>query len=698
MTFWREIQLFVFHEVQQGMEACGVLHVCFMLPDFSHLRKEERDGEACQGHRTSAQSAKPSHSQGFDPTNKHQHSDTKQQDTRPQRNFFDLWVAQPSWSPIILTDRGWKTITAGQKKVPLVLGTIESNYRRGHILAKRFGQLTEYLLIDVDIHSPFHPSNQGLKPILDAMEAIGLCRYLIVRSSDSGGLHLYFPLPTAVNSYQLACAAHSSLTAHYVTIKGGTCELFPNKKAYNAEHNGHRLPLQRGSYLLDDDFGCIGNDKKLFVAHWQTAAAAQDFETLQLALAGHLIVHPDEIATAKPPRSPSPNQRQLAIPPIAWTHYGQSNDIMRELVNYGDRYVGLKNATDLAAWVKAVAPLLPGYDQYASPKSKQDIEHGSWAMRWSLSHFRSAWLYRMKGTDHNTKVARDAKYRIFASLERMCVDINIGITELWKQVRDSSKIWFNIGVAMETFKKYETEIWAYIRGTGDLTPSKRNEEGKNSSSKTTLKAKNLEPDLELEKSSKQLLTLRCRIAIASKIVALFDTPKTVISEGDSRAEKTASDLHQKSVTDESVQTESKRNDTEPDKGKAKDDGKAEQSPVAIAAGVFVRVAMPGTTLDGVEAMVRAQTIDVLGQPVYELDYERQGRSVRLPAECLQVVKVKPEAHTTETAVGVIRATAQQLRQVLGKACPFVGPGLWTVRKRELSPHAWQRLIAIAEGT
>ena len=71
------------------------------------------------------------------------------------------------------------------------------------------------------------------------------------------------------------------------------------------------------------------------------------------------------------------------IPPIAWTRFGQSNDLMCELVNYGDRYVGLKNSADLAAWVKAVAPQLPGYEKFASPKSKRDIEHGTWPTRWA---------------------------------------------------------------------------------------------------------------------------------------------------------------------------------------------------------------------------------------------------------------------------------------------------------------------------
>ena len=37
-------------------------------------------------------------------------------------------------------------------------------------------------------------------------------------------------------------------------IKKGQLETFPNTKRYNSLFNGHRLPLQQGSYLLDKDY------------------------------------------------------------------------------------------------------------------------------------------------------------------------------------------------------------------------------------------------------------------------------------------------------------------------------------------------------------------------------------------------------------------------------------------------------------
>ena len=317
--------------------------------------------------------------------------------------FYQLWLAQPSWSPIIKKGDGWITIVNGSgKKVPLVLGTVESHYRRGILLGKRFGKLTNYLMLDIDINSVFHPNNSGFQSVLEVLERLGLCRYLIVRSSTSGGIHLYFPLPEPVNSWQLASTVHSALTASGISITGGQCELFPNKKSFNAEFNGHRLPLQDGSFLLDKDFCPISNGKADFLDRWKTAATHQDEQTLQRALTGQLTVAPASIPVELPPVAtpqklhPPTTRTKHVIPPIAWTRFGQSNDIMCELVNYGDRYVGLKNSADLAAWVKAVAPQLPGYEKFASPKSKRDIEHGNWAKRWSESHFNSAWKHKSR--------------------------------------------------------------------------------------------------------------------------------------------------------------------------------------------------------------------------------------------------------------------------------------------------------------
>ena len=619
--------------------------------------------------------------------------------------FFDLWLAQPSWSPILLTENGWITVKSkgnSKKQVPLTFGILESYYRRGYIIGKRFGQLTRYLMIDIDIHSAFHPDNGGFHPILAVMERLGLCRYLIVRSSTSGGIHLYFPLLEPVNAWQLAATAHNALTASGITIAGGQCELFPNKKSFNAEFNGHRLPLQTGSFLLDQDFCPISNCKADFSARWETAAAHQDEQMLQLALTGQLAITVPSTSVELPSVStPQRWGKQTTstghvIPPIAWTRFRQSNGIMCELVNYGDRYVGLNNSADLAAWVKAVAPQLPGYEKFASPKSKRDIEQGTWPKRWAESHFRSVWKHKVGGSDHNANVARDARTRIFAALDRMCVNASIGITHLFNTIISISESCFDKSISWHTLKKYQDEILAYIKRPGVLGLSSSHKEGINSSSPKPPSSQITDPEYGAKNCYTQLLTLRCAVRIYSDAFAQLHTSKNGAEAGGQAAAKTKAELSTEIAADETAGTEADSQVSEPVTEGEKGHPRTAFVQKGLSVGQWVQIVMPGGSLNGIETRVLAQTVDVLGQPVYQLEYQRQGQAISLPAECLQIVETSEQEPPLKEAM--IRATAAQLLQVLGQACPFVGPGRWPIKQSEVTPQAWRQLNKLVTET
>ena len=673
-------------------------HVHSMLPDFHALRQQSGDSQ-------DPFSLKPGFGNGSSESKSFQQFETKrdralfqrycplysQQDhtAAPETDytdiFYKLWLAQPSWSPIILTHSGWKTVKGtGQKKVPLTFGSVESAYQRGHIVGKRFGKLTNYLLIDLDFNSPFHPRNQGYQAILTTMERLGLCRYLIIRSSTSGGLHLYFPLPEPVNAWKLALTAHQALTVDGISIISGQCELFPNKKAFNAEHHGHRLPLQDGSFLLDDDFCPISNHKADFVVRWETAAAHQDETKLKQAITSHAVFIPP------PPAATTPH----VLPPIAWTQYGKSNDTMRQLVNYGDRYAGHKTIDDLAAWVKAVAPQLPGYQQFASPKSKWDIEHGTWPRRWATSHFRSAWQHKVGGSNHNAEIAADAKRRIFATLDRICVDVNIAATTLYRLISKLSKVWHGVGIGPATFKKYKAEIMAYVKQTDVVGLSRGQSENLNSFSPESAVAENAEPEIPAKKLQTKLLTLRYVLSAYSNAFSDVHTSQNEAREGGTeQVEPAAKQLQAVDPTKATLiaAVDNAVKATKPD-GKEK---VAPPNHTRLTVGQQVRIAMPGGSLDGIETRVLAQSLNVLGQPIYQLDYQRQGQAISLPAECLQVIQTEGRTLPGEAA---IRATAAQLLQVLGQACPFIGPGLWEVKRSDVPEKAWGQLRRlVAEG-
>ncbi|HEY9657577.1 MAG TPA: hypothetical protein V6C65_03870, partial [Allocoleopsis sp.] len=59
----------------------------------------------------------------------------------------------------------------------------------------RFGEFTHYLMLDIDRRSAYHPCRNPLaiSEILAALEPLNLIAYVAVSSSDSGGIHLYFP-------------------------------------------------------------------------------------------------------------------------------------------------------------------------------------------------------------------------------------------------------------------------------------------------------------------------------------------------------------------------------------------------------------------------------------------------------------------------------------------------------------------------
>ena len=553
--------------------------------------------------------------------------------------FYQLWLAQPSWSPIIKKDDGWITIVNGSgKKVPLVLGTVESHYRRGIILGKRFSKLTNYLLIDVDINSPFHPRNGGIGPILAAMESLGLCRYLLIRSSGSEGLHIYFPLAEPVSSWGIACAAHTALTAAGVKVAGGICELFPNKKAFNAEHNGHRLPLQQGSFILDDDFSCISNGKAVFLQQWQLCATGQDSERLT------------ELLTEKP--LPVPKQITISsLPPIAWTGRGQSNEVMKKLVNYGNRYLGLNTIPTLGNWMVAVTPQLPGFDQFASQESKNDLTRRNWAYRWAKSHFKSARRYAAKTSfDHNAMIAAEALERLMIALDKVVIVGKLGIRKLWKALSDISKELFGVGFSWRLFQKHRKLIMERIQSSRRLGLSRGNEEDKNSASSEVATSLNSEVEKEPERGLTELSTARCVTFGKDALLSASRTP----------SEQEIS-------------------------------GASDEAELAMGTAVIFQAA--GSAMQGIETRVTGKTTQPDGTLLYRLEECAEGKPLMVSRDLLTVV---PDEEESQSQAGVIQATAAQLLQVLGKACPFVGPGFWEVRRSEVTAKAWGALQRLVE--
>jgi len=163
-------------------------------------------------------------------------------------------------------------------------------------------------------------------------------------------------------------------------------------------------------------------------------------------------------------------------------------------------------------------------------------------------------------------------------------------------------------------------------------------------------------------------------AIYSNAFTSFTTPKNEAGQGGCTTAKTGADLSKAAADIQMVPKEPARSPIETAKGQVEGSGTGREglAQTGFSAGQQVRIAMPGGSLDGIETRVLAKTVNVLGQPVYQLDYQRQGQAITLPAECLQVVEVNDRSLPEDA---VIQAAAVQWLQMLGEACPFVGPGL-----------------------
>lgn len=124
----------------------------------------------------------------------------------------------------------------------------------------RFGAETKYFVLDIDKGSIYHPKRDrfATQKIFEALELLGITDHLSVTSSYSGGIHIYFPLSEAVQTWQLAAVVTRTLFYKGFLCSDGFLEVLPNQRNFDTEektpslYKGHRLPLQAGSYLVND--------------------------------------------------------------------------------------------------------------------------------------------------------------------------------------------------------------------------------------------------------------------------------------------------------------------------------------------------------------------------------------------------------------------------------------------------------------
>ena len=352
------------------------------------------------------------------------------------------------------------------------------------LIGLRFGKNTSYGMYDLDIHSPYHPhqDERAFKNLLSVLEHHGLCKIIIVRSSDSHGLHIYVFFPEPLNSFQVACALKYMVMKAGYTVKGGTLETFPNTKTYVkngkgfSNYNGHRLPLQEGSYLLDDDYQPYSNSVETFVRLAEDTAQQQDIESFKKLLP----VAYQWFKQTKGKYIPRGNISHSAarwrgdvedLIAEGWTGYGQTNEMLKEIGKYARVFLGLSD-NDLWEKMLKIAQGCPGYETWC--RHQQEIEKRCqdwakiiepyWTPLYSDPERQETYRQMMErgirtaGQDVNRERHENATERIIAAVKHVLEEVEIlpsRITQWIQALQEATKQLFNMTVSESTLRRPE---------------------------------------------------------------------------------------------------------------------------------------------------------------------------------------------------------------------------------------------------
>lgn len=300
---------------------------------------------------------------------------------------FKCWFSHP-WQGIERFKGKWRTF---KKNYFLNPQEIFNRHQSGdRIIGLRFGHRTNYFVLDIDRHSPYHPDQDetAFKGIVESLEDMGINATVTVTSSFSGGLHVYGFLPGEVPTFGLAVALVTCLSTSGYDIKGGQLETFPNVKKYGSgkdgdftAYNGHRLPLQpnTGSYLLDDDLQPYSDDLGTFLDLADATAQEQDL----LTLGDYIYQSRKEFKARNYFRQKSKTDRShlsnvakawekslLESIAVGWSGHHQTNDLIKLMVVHAKVFLGLSGEL-LRSTVIETAIAAPGFHQYC--RHQRDI-------------------------------------------------------------------------------------------------------------------------------------------------------------------------------------------------------------------------------------------------------------------------------------------------------------------------------------
>ncbi|NET36138.1 MAG: hypothetical protein F6K19_29620, partial [Cyanothece sp. SIO1E1] len=266
-----------------------------------------------------------------------------------------------------------------------------------YLFGVRFSTQTRYCLLDIDAGSLYHPQQDpfALARIIAALEPLGLTSHITCTSSYSGGLHLYFPFTHAQNSWQLASAIATLLEQAQFQVTPGQLEIFPNPRPYSRDgkpslFNGHRLPLQAGSYLLNQDLAPIWSDQHTFVQQWRFCQSRNTLETITLQQILKQRQRHHHPVSGKADKFLNDLNAEIET---GWTGPGQTNRLLgritlqcyifHHILHGGEPLEG----SALVDTIVTTACALPGYREWCQHQHEIEKKAQEWARCIENSHY-----------------------------------------------------------------------------------------------------------------------------------------------------------------------------------------------------------------------------------------------------------------------------------------------------------------------
>jgi hypothetical protein len=368
------------------------------------------------------------------------------------------------------------------------------------LLGVSFGNETRYVMLDIDIDSPYHPNNdpEAYARLLLVLEEIGLVYPIPIRSSHSGGIHIYFFFSRSIRTFRIAALVRVTLINARFPIKNGHLEIFPNTKAYSNDrqnptyYKAHRLPLQpnSGSCLLDqwgEELICAANlgheaQLEMFLAEASKSAEINDIDALEGKLDWAYDLFTDKIGKYQ---HYAGNYSEVAQDwkenlelsmEIGWTAYHQTNELLPLFISYGIVFLALEDKQELFDWVYQKVVTTRGYSEYC--RHQHEIERRIWD--WTNCTIDNQYYIKYCGfpprcgitphqlvahlnpgrvsvNQYNQNVAQAALERLKAVIAAMN-ELPAQVVRRMQAIQAKAKELFGMSISINTLNKYR-DIW-----------------------------------------------------------------------------------------------------------------------------------------------------------------------------------------------------------------------------------------------